>query len=136
MLSLFDGISTGEALEEHCPGCSQHCQGCQYRGLNLFLKAWLGGEDEGRGWISMGRMRAGAPLLLGRAVEGEGWREALGMLLARFLLRQVLSCEGNWSDWVPSALEFCFLGSKPARRNGSKKMTRLLILKSCVTGPT
>lgn len=67
VLSLFDGIATGEALEEHCPGSLQHWMSGMnsFMASNLSLKAWWGEGDEGRGspscWTGLWRR--------------EGWRE-------------------------------------------------------------
>lgn len=82
MLSLFDGIATGEALEEHCPGGLQHwISGLNsLMASNLSLKAWWGEGHEGQGDPPRKGMRAGAPLLLDGAVEDGGverWREGM-----------------------------------------------------------
>lgn len=75
VLSLFDGIATGEALEEHRPGGLQHWMS----GMNSFMALKLGGEkgmDEGQG-VSPSEGCEGRGSLscwtgLGRR---EGWRD-------------------------------------------------------------
>lgn len=80
VLSLFDGIATGEALEEHCPGGLQHWMSGLNSLLasNLSLKAWWGEGDEGQGDPPQKGMRAGAPLPAGRGCGGRRGGEVEG----------------------------------------------------------
>lgn len=72
MLSLFDGIATGEALEEHRPGGLQHWMSGMNSLMdsNLSLKAWWGEQDEGQGHPHQKGMREGAPIPDGQGCGG------------------------------------------------------------------